>query len=486
MNCKNCGALLDEEATLCPVCGASQGEPEPEQVLTEAPMEETPAEAGTEETPEETPQEENAGEEAPEEAAEGENAPEAPAAQDPKRKKLLRVLAVVCCVSLALALALGIWWGVNGSLLPRENNAQYRDSYTVEAEKLYKTLDKVVATCGDAELTNRQLQIYYWNEVFRFLDNYSDYLSYFGMDITQPLSEQFVSDGITYQQYFLDAALSNWHSYQSLVLLAQAEGYTMSEEMRAQLNMMPESLAASASYYGFESVDAMIQADMGPGVNETSYMEYMEQYFLAMDYFDSLYAAMDPDPAAIEAYYAENAETVNSYYGVTKESGPLVDVRHILVLPKGGTTGEDGKTTYSEEEWETCRQEAEGILKEWQEGLADEAFFAELANERSEDPGSNTTGGLYTFVYEGQMVTEFNDWCFDESRKTGDTGLVRTSYGYHVMYFVEGDQGWFRAAEQSYLSDECSRILQEAVESNPMEVKYKAIRLGETSMVGQG
>jgi len=484
MNCKNCGELLEEEAKLCPVCGASQEEPEPERIVTE----EAPEEVNAEETPaEETPEE--AAEETVEEAASeetGEGESETPAAPNPKRKKLLRVLAVVCCVSLALALALGIWWGVNGSLLPRENNVQYRDSYTVEEDQLNKALDKVVATCGDARLTNRQLQIYYWNEVFRFLDNYSSYMSYIGLDITQPLSEQFVSDGITYQQYFLDAALGNWHSYQSLVLLAKSEGYTMSEEMCAQLDMMPESLAASANYYGFESVDAMIQADMGPGVNEASYMEYMEQYFLAMDYFDSLYAAMDPDPAVIEAYYAENAETVSSDYGVTKESGPLVDVRHILVLPKGGTTGEDGKTTYSEEEWEACRQEAEGILKEWQEGLADEAFFAELANERSEDPGSNTTGGLYTFVYEGQMVTEFNDWCFDESRQTGDTGLVRTSYGYHVMYFVEGGQGWYRAAEQSYLSDECSKILQEAVENNPMEVKYKAIRLGETSMVGQG
>ena len=33
------------------------------------------------------------------------------------------------------------------------------------------------------------------------------------------------------------------------------------------------------------------------------------------------------------------------------------------------------------------------------------------------------------------MVTEFNDWCFDSSRKTGDSGVVETPYGAHVMYF---------------------------------------------------
>ena len=34
------------------------------------------------------------------------------------------------------------------------------------------------------------------------------------------------------------------------------------------------------------------------------------------------------------------------------------------------------------------------------------------------------------------MVTAFNDWCFDDSRKAGDTGIVETEYGYHIMYYV--------------------------------------------------
>ena len=38
------------------------------------------------------------------------------------------------------------------------------------------------------------------------------------------------------------------------------------------------------------------------------------------------------------------------------------------------------------------------------------------------------------------MVSAFNDWCFDSARKAGDTGIVETEYGYHVMYFV-GNSG---------------------------------------------
>ena len=39
-------------------------------------------------------------------------------------------------------------------------------------------------------------------------------------------------------------------------------------------------------------------------------------------------------------------------------------------------------------------------------------------------PHSNaSSGGLYTDIYRGQMVSEFEDWCFDPSRQAGDTGI---------------------------------------------------------------
>ena len=53
------------------------------------------------------------------------------------------------------------------------------------------------------------------------------------------------------------------------------------------------------------------------------------------------------------------------------------------------------------------------------------------------------------------MVSEFEDWCFDSSRQPGDTGIVQTSYGYHVMYFVSTNENpyWYVQAETSLKSD---------------------------------
>ena len=136
-------------------------------------------------------------------------------------------------------------------------------------------------------------------------------------------------------------------------------------------------------------------------------------------------------------------ETVtNGYYvvfytGMSDNQFSLKNVRHILVPFQGGTQdAATGATTYSDEEKAAAKTSAEDILKEFESGDKTEDSFAALAKEKSTDPGSKDNGGLYENVYPGQMVTAFNDWCFDETRAAGDTGIVETEYGYHVMYFV--------------------------------------------------
>ena len=44
---------------------------------------------------------------------------------------------------------------------------------------------------------------------------------------------------------------------------------------------------------------------------------------------------------------------------------------------------------------------------------------------------------------DGQYVAEFEDWAFAEGafegdvRKIGDTGIIESEYGYHIMFFSE-------------------------------------------------
>ncbi len=127
------------------------------------------------------------------------------------------------------------------------------------------------------------------------------------------------------------------------------------------------------------------------------------------------------------------------YNGVNENTFTLPAVRHILVAFEGGTTDSNGNKTYSDDEKAAAKTAAEELLAQWKEGDATQDSFAALANEKSDD-GDGTTGGLYEDIYPGQMVENFENWCYEEGRKAGDTGIVESPYGYHVMYYVsDGD-----------------------------------------------
>ncbi len=136
-----------------------------------------------------------------------------------------------------------------------------------------------------------------------------------------------------------------------------------------------------------------------------------------------------------------------------------VNIRHILF--QTDTTGLDSESDTYEADLEkaqaAAKQKAEEALIKWKAGDATEDSFAAMANEVSEDPGSNTNGGLYSQVTKGEMVAAFNNWIFDENRQVGDVGVVETSYGAHAMYFSGWDVPyWKLTAENALRSTEYS------------------------------
>jgi hypothetical protein len=103
-----------------------------------------------------------------------------------------------------------------------------------------------------------------------------------------------------------------------------------------------------------------------------------------------------------------------------------------------------------------------------------------LANEKSQDKnGKVTDGGLYTNVANGQMAEGFNDWCFADMRNPGDHGLVKTDYGYHVMYFVEREPIWVRYCRQGIKSDRISDMIDDYVKKVSWEINFGNIVLDD-------
>ena len=159
------------------------------------------------------------------------------------------------------------------------------------------------------------------------------------------------------------------------------------------------------------------------------------------------------------------------FHSIGREEYNSVDVRHILFLVDSSSLDKDSETYDADLQAlkDAAKAKADDALAQWQANGATEDAFAALANELSDDSGSNTNGGLYTKILKGQMVTEFNDWCFDPARKTGDTGIVYNegSYtGYHVMYFVGEDiPAWQVSVENALISSDYAAWLESLVTS---------------------
>ncbi len=477
MKCNQCNAELLEKFAFCPYCGAQLLEEEaaPEEVTGE---QETLAEtAELTEVPEEP--------ETEEETVETEDGYEdVLLAEKPTKKKIKTWKLVLACVGgflVLLALAVGVayhFFSVDFGF--NVEPVMKRDSYSVEDDVALEKGDIVIATVGSQKLTNGQLQIYYWSGVSDFLNYYSSYLSALGVDYTKPFDEQIFDPdtGMTYQQMFLENALDSWHRYATLMMLAEEAGFKLSDEEQETLDGFSEQITAMAEYYDYSDVTQFLQEQMAPGTTLNGYLAYLNENYVGMAYYDTLFETMMPSDAEVEAYYEENKADFEES-GYTKDSGLYYDVRHILIPIEGGTKDENGNTVYSDQNWTDCQKKAQDILDEFLAGDATEEIFAELAEEHSTDGGSNTKGGLYTLLTKDtNFVENFKNWYLDESRKPGDTGLVQSTYGYHIMYFSQSYEIWKYQAQSMLLSDMTSQMLEEAIEKWPMEVDYKKIVLG--------
>ena len=133
-----------------------------------------------------------------------------------------------------------------------------------------------------------------------------------------------------------------------------------------------------------------------------------------------------------------------------KDTAHAVNVRHILL---------DSSVFKTEEE---ALAKAEELVAQIKASSDPKATFISLVSDNSTDPGSNTNGGLYENVCPGDMVTEFNNWCFDPERQEGDVGYVLTDYGYHVMYLDSfGGEIWHIDCENKLRDSEFEKLAED-------------------------
>ena len=167
------------------------------------------------------------------------------------------------------------------------------------------------------------------------------------------------------------------------------------------------------------------------------------------------------------------------------------DVRHILrEFPKTTATDGDAKEEVKAElldskafdvnvdidvDPETTKDpalymETQDILKKYLEGDKTEDAFAELAEKHSADSNA-AQGGIYENVALGKMVAPFEDWAMQEGRVKGDVGIVETTYGYHIMYFIGTKlTTWSDTIKADLAADELVHFSDEIIKEDNVKV----------------
>ena len=425
----------------------------------------------------------------------------------------------------------------------------------------------VALTLNDHKISNAELNYYFIDAINAFASQYGSYAALMGLDTTRPLNEQIVNEetGLTWADDFLNTAVENATAIYALNDAAKADGFTLSEEDKTNLEANLSTVEMYALYsYGYPDLDTYLKTMYGHGASEESYREYCTMNYLADAYQNShkstlTYEDADLREAEAEDYNAYTSYSYNYYYvdasklveaeaptdaqtaealklaeeyantvitdvdsieafdaaiaalpmnaeasnvastasrdlfvgsiftavkdwvtdasrkagdmtvipnvstttvdGVetTKTNGfyavyfvernenntPMANVRHILAAFEGGTLDENGYKVYSDTEKNEAKAAAEVLLGKWKNGAATEESFAELANKESDD-GDGTTGGLYENVNpSSNFVTNFKNWAL-EDHKPGDTGIIESEYGYHVMYYAGPSEMTYR------------------------------------------
>jgi len=484
-------------------------------------------------------------------------------------KKKARLYTIIGVVIVVLVAALLIW-----------NSGIFQKNATA-------------ATIGDTKLSAAELGYYYYDA--RYI-----YAMYGLLDNSLSDADQSFSEDQTYQDFFLETALSNAQKSLAMYNAAREAGYTdadVKENVESQVNSMKLSAASNGYDYA-----PFLKAVYGPYMTPSVFEKMITREFVASLYANDTYnEAYDSYTSAdLEAYYAEHADDVDIitysylyfkadtvdtkdadgnalsddeiaalkeaamataknkadavlanfdnglsiadlietskptssgdhttaagvsgissiyredlmkldadkatvvenkdtgyyvivYHGRERSETLSANVRHILFQAAATTDAEGKLVAPTESVWAEAKAKAEAALAEYENGEHTAEAFGALAEKYSVDTGSNTNGGLYEGVCEGDFVTEFNDWMFgDKQPAVGETALIRhegdtansnSYWGYHVTRFEGwGEAEWQLTVRKALSTNAMEELQNGLIEKCPAELASGAYNLGK-------
>jgi len=215
----------------------------------------------------------------------------------------------------------------------------------------------------------------------------------------------------------------------------------LAEEVKAKLEAGEDPEDLAEEYAGQLYSSAVSRTSTGANAKYSSYGEWL------------LDSARKPGDITLSE---RDAGTSYYYYvavfeGRARDEESTHDVRHILVRAGSAASSE----TPTQAEYDEAEEKAQSVLDEWKAGEKTEESFTALVAANSDDSGSAQNGGLISNITStSSYVESFRDWATDPARRPGDAELVKSEYGWHVMYYVSTNEPIWRQSVETALGNQ--------------------------------
>lgn len=337
---------------------------------------------------------------------------------------------------------------------------KYPDSIQTDLESSMKTLDSSASSYGystaqylsalyGSTMTRKvyQAQLLLSMEAQDYSKNYENSLTY----TTDQLTAAYQADTKTYDMVNCEYVKVDGSAAAKTDASGKSTEATDAEKKDALAAAKKLADSIYADYQAGGDLSKLADSNKDTATytanDSTTYSDATLQKWL----FDS--SRKSGDSAVLDDSTASSAYYVVVFNNRYRPEYDTVDVRHILIQPATGEKkeGEDGYEAEQTKLKAEAKQKAEDLLAKWKSGDATEDSFAALAKENSADTGSASDGGLISQVSKSSsLVDAFKNWCL-EKHNPGDTGIVESDYGYHIMYFVGTDLPYWQSQVTSSL-----------------------------------
>ncbi len=350
------------------------------------------------------------------------------------------------------------------------------DAYVLEAreaaEKADKTLDGLLEEYYGIGMTEADYRTFLERRFLAsdYLDEYLASREYSDVDYeTYYLQNKDDLDAVDLRFFFLPVeSLDEDASEEEIKAAAEA----CKASANAFLSEVTDeaSFAAAALKYAAEKDKEIYQEDTA------TYHKGQYRDDISEDYTDWLFDEVRKEGDKV-MFSLEEGCAIFYFIRRYRPEHSLASMRHIL-LKVTETKAEDGTVTTDDAE---VKAKAEALLKTWKEGDATEDSFSALVADNTADTSSASTGGLYENFDQGEMVAGIENWIWAEGRKPGDCEVVSSTYGYHLVYFLEYTQPRWKQLTFDALQEEDYNALLETLEkSYSVDVYEEAYDLIDT------